>query len=109
MVHGGWENPLDQYLKPIDNDLLLIPTRYGVSGHTHRALVKEYNGKVYCNPGSVGQPRDYDSRASFAIYNGSSFSIERVSYSIEQFISLCGAHDLPSYIYPRLLKGLPSF
>lgn len=36
--------------------------------------------KVVINPGSVGQPRDGDPRASWALYDGDSISFHRVAY-----------------------------
>lgn len=109
MVHGGWQNPLDEYLKPLDSDLLLIPTSHGASGHTHRSIIKHFSGKTYCNPGSVGQPRDNDPRASFAIYDGNKFSLRRTSYSIQTFIDDCSTHPLPSFIFNRLWSASSHF
>lgn len=109
MVHGGWTNPLDEYLKPTDSDISLIPTQYGASGHTHKPLIKSFGVKKYCNPGSVGQPRDNDSRASFAVFDGFDFEIIRVEYSIDTFVEHCCKHDLPFFIYDRLNYGASSF
>lgn len=36
--------------------------------------------KVVINPGSVGQPRDHDPRASWALYDGDSVEFRRVEY-----------------------------
>lgn len=40
--------------------------------------------KVLINPGSVGQPRDGDARASYAIYDGDSVRIKRVPYDFSK-------------------------
>ena len=59
------------------------------------------------NAGSVGQPRDLDPRACYAIYDGNKFSIEiiRVEYNIplaEQKIMMAG---LPEVLADRLSLG----
>jgi putative phosphoesterase len=38
-----------------------------VTGHTHRALVREVGGCVFVNPGSVGESTDADHRPSWAV------------------------------------------
>lgn len=38
-------------------------------GHTHRQFLKTYCGKVFCNVGSVGMPRDNGLLFGFAIYD----------------------------------------
>lgn len=38
-----------------------------VVGHTHRPMVMQAGGGMVVNPGSVGQPRDYNPDPSFAI------------------------------------------
>lgn len=45
-----------EYLKP---DIIVM-------GHTHFPFLKKIGGKLLINPGSCGQPRDYDPRASYA-------------------------------------------
>jgi len=82
-VHGGWVNPLDQYLYKISSDIFPDDRKYFFSGHTHVQVLATFNSKTYCNPGSVGQPRDGDSRAAFAILDGSEIRLQRVEYDID--------------------------
>ena len=61
MVHGGWKNPVDEYLEPSAEYFGYLPNGVFFSGHTHKPVVKQIrDGQLYCNPGSVGQPRDGD-------------------------------------------------
>ncbi|WP_443190533.1 metallophosphoesterase family protein [Pseudomonas indica] len=83
-VHGGWEDPQDQYLYRISPTSLPGPWRFYFSGHTHVQVVAEVAGKTYCNPGSVGQPRDGDPRAAFAVFDGAKVRLQRVAYDIEE-------------------------
>lgn len=44
-----------------------IPQKYVFIGHTHYPALMSYYSKVIINPGSVGQPRDGDCRASLVL------------------------------------------
>jgi predicted phosphodiesterase len=90
-VHGSPRNPLTEYVFPEDiynhrkmEQLFQLVDRYCFQGHTHIPGVftddfqfftpdeidLEYNlgeGKLLINVGSVGQPRDRDTRACYVI------------------------------------------
>lgn len=83
MVHGGWNNPIDEYLEPSQEYFSAIQGQLFASGHTHVQRLDYYYDKVYCNPGSVGQPRDGDNRAAFATFENNSFKLYRVPYNID--------------------------
>ncbi len=108
MVHGGWDDPLDQYLTdPRDSDFADQPGRYFASGHTHLPLLWSGARAVYCNPGSVGQPRDGDPRAAFALFDGERFRIERVVYDIVRTERATLAAGLPDAVAANLVRGQP--
>src|SRR4030042_4390818 len=89
MFHGSPWNKLEGYVYPdypyfekfrkVDADVLIL-------GHTHYPLVKQVGEKLIINPGSCGQPRDYDARASFAIFDTltKKARIERIGYDVEK-------------------------
>lgn len=95
MFHGSPWNQLEEYIYPdypnfnrftdIDADVIIL-------GHTHYPMVKQLDGKLVINSGSCGQPRDYDSRASFAVFDTEARNvvIERVQYDVE---SVCKATE----------------
>ncbi len=68
---------MSPFPRRIDHDLILL-------GHTHRAMMRKLRG-VILNPGSVGQPRDGDPRASFALL-GEEVRIERIEYDVENVV-----------------------
>lgn len=74
-------------------------------GHSH-VQYYDFTHKV-CNPGSVGQPRNGDPRAQYAIYDTDSGSIElrRVIYDVEKSSELIKEAGLPEYLYTRILEG----
>ncbi|MCL2539192.1 MAG: metallophosphatase family protein, partial [Oscillospiraceae bacterium] len=65
-VHGGTADKLEEYtVSPVftgaDGPPLFL------CGHTHKQQYAKKNEKSFCNPGSVGQPRDGDPGAAYAL------------------------------------------
>ena len=60
-----------------------------------------------CNSGSVGQPRDKDPRASYAVLDLETISAEiiRVDYDIDAVLKRINEVGLPAYLGDRLQKG----
>jgi predicted phosphodiesterase len=71
------------------------------------AVKVEAGKRLLVNPGSVGQPRDGDPRASFAIWDEERGRIEfyRVEYDIAQTQEKMRNAQLPSYLIDRLAHG----
>lgn len=65
-------------------------------------------GRLILNPGSVGQPRDGDSKASYAIYDDIEETIvfKRVIYDIKRTQQLMQDQGLPQRLIMRLDYGL---
>lgn len=65
-------------------DIALARDEVLVLGHTHHPMRLVCGKGLVINPGSVGQPRDWSPRASFAILNTESGNVEfrRVSYEV---------------------------
>ena len=63
--------------------------------------------RYICNPGSVGQPRDADPRASFAVLdmNDRTFTIHRTMYDINAAQMATLKAGLPSVLADRLAIG----
>jgi len=59
------------------------------------------------NPGSVGQPRDRDPRAAYALYDAAArrFTLYRVEYDVEAARRRIRAAGLPALLGDRLLHG----
>ena len=65
------------------------------------------SGKYMINPGSIGQPRDGDPRAAFAMYDAdkNSVTFHRVPYDIEGAQKKIFAAGLPERLAIRLEEG----
>ena len=116
LFHGSPNDPLTEYIFPwIDcqsakgiieeagSPLVLL-------GHTHMPMLYSFENEMLANPGSVGQPRDGDPRASFAILTLSdgkfSFEIKRVEYDIDAVASKIIRAGLPDFLADRLYTGM---
>lgn len=105
MVHGGWGDPIDEYLKPSEAYFADIEGNFFVSGHTHIQTVQQYGGKTYCNPGSIGQPRDHDPRSAFAVYEDGEFTLHRIEYDVQKVFELMDKAGFNDYYYGCLKTG----
>jgi predicted phosphodiesterase len=99
LAHASPRDPLDEYAPPdpefwarrlqnVDADVVCV-------GHTHHPYVLEVGEKLVINPGSVGQPRDGDPRAAYAIIEDYRVDLKRVEYPVDQTISVIHASGLP--------------
>ncbi|MGQ4832369.1 MAG: metallophosphoesterase family protein [Candidatus Asgardarchaeia archaeon] len=102
LVHAAPSNPLYEYLYPwyeeekflnalFERGLLnkKIPeVNVFLIGHTHYQFSKKISKYIIINPGSVGQPRDGDARASYATFDTDSheFKLHRTRYPLEETI-----------------------
>jgi putative phosphoesterase len=105
MVHGGWSDPIDEYLKPTEGYFDRLEGRFFLTGHTHIQGVHHFSDKIYCNPGSVGQPRDNDPRAAFAVFNGNDFELHRIEYDMQVVFDKMKEAGFSDYYYGGLKTG----
>lgn len=105
-VHGGWNDPLDEYLTMVTEEYFSKESaEFFFSGHTHVQLLKMFPGFCYCNPGSVGQPRDNDPRAAFALFDGERVFLRRIEYNIDEVAAVMLSCGFTSYVYEGLYTG----
>ncbi|MFX1518466.1 MAG: metallophosphoesterase family protein [Promethearchaeota archaeon] len=118
LVHGSPRDPLNEYITPnIPDELLLQFLRQTkadilIMGHTHLPFYADFKGQgegIVLNPGSVGQPRDHDPRASYCIigYEDEKIDVEikRVDYDIEKVSEKIKRAGLPEFLAERLFHG----
>lgn len=114
VVHGSPRDPLFEYVfADVSNRVLAELTReveadVVVLAHTHVPMLRKVMGKLILNPGGVGQPRDRDPRASYALLTlGKEIEakMERVEYNIEEAARKIALAGLPSELGTRLHFG----
>lgn len=104
-VHAGWNDPLDEYTTPTDSYFDPLPGDVFASGHTHVQYIWRGVHKSYCNPGSVGQPRDGNPLAAFAIWDGNGFELHRVAYDIMRTQHVMERAGFSAYFFENLRVG----
>lgn len=104
-VHGGPDDPCDQYLYKVSEDTVPHDVRWLFSGHTHVQARADFNGRGYCNPGSVGQPRDGDCRAGYATLEGENLQLYRVTYDIDRAVAAMKGAGFEPFCYENLYQG----
>lgn len=109
MVHSHPTNR-GQYVRPEGFSALephLGEENVLILGHTHIQHHEMVDGTLVVNPGSVGQPRDRDPRAAFAVVDPDAQTVKehRVSYDIERVQTAIEAAGLPSWTGTRLERG----
>lgn len=128
LVHGSLRDPVWDYL--VNSDAARVhfrdqSTRYALVGHSHMPLgfaddplddgsaiadgdrLPLGEDRWVANPGSVGQPRDGDPRAAYALLDDEVglLTFHRVAYDIELTQSLMRDAGLPQPLIDRLARG----
>jgi diadenosine tetraphosphatase ApaH/serine/threonine PP2A family protein phosphatase len=107
VVHGHPDDP-DRYTFPREfAPGLLDEEDVLVLGHTHIQHHAVFEEGIVVNPGSVGQPRDGDPRAAYAIVDMDEMSVDerRVEYDVDRVVAAVEEADLPGEIGRRLREG----
>ncbi len=132
-VHASPRRPINEYIFP--DDVITAPTKMAqifdrfesrcFVGHTHVTGVftnepdfyppsdldngaYKFNATEKCiiNPGSVGQPRDRDPRASYAIVHEDRVEFVRVEYDVAAVVAkIKGNPELNDFLGMRLVDG----
>ncbi|MGC8552311.1 MAG: metallophosphoesterase family protein [Phycisphaerae bacterium] len=95
---GASDELFEQKLHAIDTDFIVL-------GHTHLPYVRKLNHSVVVNPGSVGQPLDGDSRASYAVWDDGQIFLYRVEYDLQLLIRTLDEPPLSPDLYQRLCNS----
>jgi len=130
LVHGSprdtvWEYILNTIVAY--ENLEYFDTKWCFIGHTHFQSIFQFhaeedkfeielpepgevyhlNGRALLNPGSVGQPRDRDTRAAYAIYDSEAgtWQPKRVNYKFKEVQSRILEAGLPARHANRLSSG----
>ena len=127
IVHGSPREPIWEYVLSTSiacDNLQHFDTRYCLIGHSHVPIVFRHQGdtcipselpaelklgeeRLIVNTGGVGQPRDGDPRAAYAIYDEDASTIYhyRIPYDIEATQARMIQQGLPSFLIARLSHG----
>ena len=131
LAHGSPREPVWEYiLEPVaaSANFAHFETPYCLVGHTHQPIIYEMineqgemdvvtpayrerralNGRrQIINPGSVGQPRDQNPNAAYALLDAeqNTWEYRRVSYDIPAVQRRMRQHEMPDRLIARLEHG----
>jgi predicted phosphodiesterase len=128
LVHGSPRAPVLEYIISIqeaEENLAYFTTDFCLIGHTHATQffecretctcirpgpgtsLKLTDHRYYINPGGVGQPRDGDPRASYALYDSETLTMvfHRVIYDVSAVQNRMRKAGLPLRLIERLSFG----
>ena len=131
-IHGSPRNPLNEYVfqedifdeRKMDRLFAIVP-HCSFQGHTHvpgiftedrkffapkdieMVYAIEPSAKAMINVGSVGQPRDHDSRACYAIWDDETATVtyRRVEYPVRTTVEKIHQIPVDRFLGDRLLEG----
>jgi predicted phosphodiesterase len=131
LAHGSPREPVREYLLSSGaarENLAYFETRFCLVGHSHQPVVFYCNengdvsaryflpdspittseGRLIINPGSVGQPRDGNPDAAYAIFDSEQklIRLHRIPYNIRATQKKMQAHGLPVRLAARLSYGV---
>ncbi len=110
MYHGSPRND-DEYVMPWAADEALMRmagAAFVILGHTHVPMAFSSRFGILVNPGSVGQPRDRDPRAAWALLDTATGTVlpRRVSYDLDAVVQRIHKVGLPAELADRLRWGV---
>ncbi|MFC1899426.1 metallophosphoesterase family protein [Chloroflexota bacterium] len=130
LVHGSPREPVWEYMISTGvarENFNHFESSYCLVGHSHMPVVFKYDGADYSslpftpsiglvlgknrliiNPGSVGQPRNGDPRAGYAIYDNKTGMVRlyRISYNVGTTQDRMALYNFPVRLTVRLGQGL---
>jgi len=131
LVHGSPRQPIWEYILSISaakENFAYFKSKFCLVSHSHVPLIFKYGKTGSCsykqfstnkelvlgaerliiNPGAVGQPRDGDPRASYAIYDSETRKINlyRIPYDIAATQAKMVEQRLPLRLVARLSHGV---
>ncbi len=130
IVHGSPGQPLWEYIAhktAAEENFRRFVTRFCIVGHTHAPFFFSDDGvevsgsvlrdgdmlslgdnRLIINPGGVGQPRDRDPRASYAIFDAEEMVLHnyRVNYDVAATQGKMQKAGLPDFLVSRIAWGV---
>jgi predicted phosphodiesterase len=131
LVHGSPREPIWEYLLSVSNakeNFAYFKSQFCLVGHSHIPSIFRYTetggcsfspflenigltlgkSRLIINPGGVGQPRDGDPRASYAILDDETRMVRlyRIPYDVSDTQVRMVKHNLPARLISRLERGV---
>jgi putative phosphoesterase len=110
LIHATPSDPLyghhppesDEWAKEVEaaaTNVLLV-------GHSHVPFMRAIGDAIVLNPGSIGQPRNGDIRASYATWQDGQFELKTYTYPVEETVRKIRALSFPTQVEEDLISIL---
>jgi len=92
------------------DEILRLPKGVYLLGHNHLQFHMEYEGRLFINPGSCGEPLDWDTRAAYTVLTigDGSWNVEerRVPYNTQLIIDALDSSGFTEYapVWSSIMK-----
>ncbi|PWU20537.1 MAG: hypothetical protein C5B48_12410 [Candidatus Rokuibacteriota bacterium] len=93
------EQHLRTEIAGVEEDFILL-------GHTHFPMIRRLGRQIVINPGSVGQPRDGNPLASYAVIEDGVPELRRAAYDVERTVRDLRSLPVPVAITDSLVSTL---
>ncbi|HVU26461.1 MAG TPA: metallophosphoesterase family protein [Verrucomicrobiae bacterium] len=111
--HATPKDPLYHYMPPNaavtlwESEIIVAQhPDFLLFGHTHLPMRTRFRRTLVVNPGSVGQPKDGDPRAAYAIWEDGDVTLHRTAYDIQETIRAYEGLGLEPHIEHALCEVL---
>ncbi len=110
LCHGSLRDPIWEYVttqRQAAATIAIARTPHCCNGHTHVGATFRVGDRMLVNPGSVGQPRDGDPRAAYALVDTDTNAVTflRAAYDVGETQRRIRARRLPGFLADRLAVG----
>ncbi|MEW6316142.1 MAG: metallophosphoesterase family protein [Pseudomonadota bacterium] len=82
-------------LHAVTADVLLV-------GHSHVPFLGQFGSQTVVNPGSIGQPRTGEARASYAVWQDGTFTLRSFAYPVKDTVTKLHALGFPTAVEEEL-------
>lgn len=100
--HAAPSDPLYRYLRANATEQIGLELEIAghpdflFFGHTHWPMNRRFGKTLVVNPGSVGQPKDGDTGAAYAIWQNGEVELRRAAYDVEETVEALAGTPLDS-------------
>ncbi|HEV8718743.1 MAG TPA: metallophosphoesterase family protein [Candidatus Binatia bacterium] len=112
LAHASPTGDLYKYLRPELSDEALAEEIRGIDadficiGHTHLPMLRHLDKSTIVNPGSVGQPRHGDPRASYVVWEDGEIQFRHLPYDTDKAIAALAQSPIPDSVLIQLSRIL---
>lgn len=107
LTHATPSNPLygrcapngDQWVAELET----VRTAVLLVGHTHVPFMRKIGARVVLNPGSIGQPRNGEPLASYAVWCDGEWALKTYTYPAEETVAKLRSISLPQLVKSELV------